>query len=220
MKIVIAGGKHQADFLIKMLLAEKHQLIVINKDEKYADYISTENDIPVFQADPSKPYALSDANIDGADLLIALSEKDTDNYVICKLAKKVFQVKKCVSIISNPKNVKVFKKLGVDSVISATFLLGQSIKTEMSVEKWFRTLSIEDEKIVMIEIVVESGFKLVNRAIKDINFPENINISCIFRDPEVIIPNGNTVIKTTDKLIIISKTEAQDEVIRFIQKKS
>jgi trk system potassium uptake protein TrkA len=220
MRIVIAGGKHQADFLIKMFLAEKHDLIVINKDEVFSNYISTENDIPVFQSDPSKAYALSDAAIDNADILIALSDKDTENYVICKLAKKLFNVKKCVCIVSNPKNVRVFKKMGIDSVISSTYLLGQTVKTELNVEKWFRTLSIEDEKIVMTEIVVEDKSDIVNKRLMDIIFPKNINISCVFRDPDVIIPNGHTVIKAMDKLIIISKPEEQDEIVRFIHKSS
>jgi trk system potassium uptake protein TrkA len=220
MRIVIAGGKHQADFLIKMFLAEKHDLIVINKDEVFSNYISTENDIPVFQSDPSKAYALSDAAIDNADILIALSDKDTENYVICKLAKKLFNVKKCVCIVSNPKNVRVFKKMGIDSVISSTYLLGQTVKTELNVEKWFRTLSIEDEKIVMTEIVVEDKSDIVNKRLMDILFPKNINISCVFRDPDVIIPNGHTVIKAMDKLIIISKPEEQDEIVRFIHKSS
>ncbi len=220
MKIVIAGGKHQADFLIKMFKAEKHELIVINKDEFFSNYISTENDVPVYQADPSKAYALSDAAIENSDILIALSDKDTENYVICKLAKKLFNVKKCVCIVSNPKNVRIFKKMGIDSVISSTYLLGQTVKTELNVEKWFRTLSIEDEKIVMIEIVVEDNSEIVKKRIMDIAFPKNINISCVFRDPEVIIPNGHTVIKAHDKLIIISKPEEQDEIVKFIYKSS
>jgi len=220
MRIVIAGGKHQADFLIKMFLADKHDITVINKDEVFSNYISTENDIPVFQSDPSKAYALSDAAIDHSDILIALSDKDTENYVICKLAKKLFNVKKCVCIVSNPKNVRIFKKMGIDSVISSTYLLGQTVKTELNVEKWFRTLSIEDEKIVMTEIVVEDNSDIVNKRLMDIVFPRNINISCVFRDPEVIIPNGHTIIKAMDKLIIISKPEEQDEIVRFIHKTS
>ena len=41
MKIVITGGKHEADFIIKMLKEEHHQLIVINQDIEFAEYIST-----------------------------------------------------------------------------------------------------------------------------------------------------------------------------------
>ncbi|MEF3693476.1 MAG: TrkA C-terminal domain-containing protein, partial [Acholeplasmataceae bacterium] len=121
--------------------------------------------------------------------------------------------------VRNPKNVEIFKKLGVDSVISSTYLLAQTILNESSVEKILKTLSIEDEKIVMIELGVEADYSLVNKRIMDIQFPKNINISCIFRDPHVIIPNGSTVIKPDDKLIIISTPNEQEEIIEFIRKK-
>jgi len=71
----------------------------------------------------------------------------------------------------------------------------------------------------MLELGVEDDFQLVNKQIMDIQFPKNINISCIFRDPHVIIPKGSTVIKPDDKLIIITTPTEQEEIIDFIQKK-
>ncbi len=219
MKIVITGGKHEADFIVKMLQEEHHQLIVINQDRDFAEYISSHNDIAVFPGDPTKAYTLSDAEAQNADVLLALSDNDTDNYITCITGKRLFNIKKTVSKVRNPKNVELFKKLGVDSVISSTYLLAQTILNESSIENMIKTLSIEDEKIVMIELGVESDFALVNKRIMDIHFPKNINISCIFRDPHVIIPNGNTVIKSLDKLIIISTPNEKDEIIEYIQKK-
>jgi len=99
MKIVIAGGKHEADFIVKMFKEDHHQLIVINQDRKFAEYISENNNISVFPGDPTKAYTFEDAEVDGADVVIALSEKDTDNYVTCITAKTKFDVKKCISIV-------------------------------------------------------------------------------------------------------------------------
>ncbi|PKK94003.1 MAG: potassium transporter TrkA [Tenericutes bacterium HGW-Tenericutes-6] len=219
MKIVITGGKHEADFIVKALKEEHHHLIVINQDREFAEYISSHNDVAVFPGDPTKAYTLSDSEAHNADVLIALSDNDTDNYITCITAKRLFNIKKTVSKVRNPKNVELFKKLGIDSVISSTYLLAQTILNESSVENIIKTLSIEDEKIVMLEIGVEEDFHLVNKRIMDIQFPKNINISCIFRDPHVIIPKGDTVIRAEDKLIIISTPNEQDEIIEYIQKK-
>lgn len=219
MKIVITGGKHEADFIVNMLKQEHHQLIVINQDRDFAEYISAHNDIPVFPGDPTKAYTLSDAEAYNADVLLALSDNDTDNYITCITAKKLFKIRKTVAKVRNPKHVELFKKLGVDSVISSTYLLAQTILNESSVENIIKTLSIEDEKIVMLELGVEEDFVLVNNRLMDIQFPKNINISCIYRDPHVIIPKGDTVIRASDKLIIISTPSEQDEIIEFIQKR-
>ena len=219
MKIVIAGGKHEADFIVSKLKKEHHQLIVINQDRDFATYISANNDIDVFPGDPTKAYTLSDAEAQNADVLLALSDNDTDNYITCITAKKLFNIKKTVAKVKNPKNVELFKRLGIDSVISSTYLLAQTILNESSVENIIKTLSIEDEKIVMIEIGVEEEYAIVNKRLMDIRFPSNINISCIFRDPHVIIPKGDTLIKENDKLIIISTPNDQDEIVEFIQKR-
>ena len=72
----------------------------------------------------------------------------------------------------------------------------------------------------MIELGVEADYSLVNKRNYGHSIsPKNINISCIFRDPHVIIPNGSTVIKPDDKLIIISTPNEQEEIIEFIRKK-
>ncbi|AUD64766.1 hypothetical protein BK011_03390 [Tenericutes bacterium MZ-XQ] len=219
MKIVIAGGKHEADFIVSKLKKEHHQLIVINQDRDFATYISANNNIDVFPGDPTKAYTLSDAEAQNADVLLALSDNDTDNYITCITAKKLFNIKKTVAKVKNPKNVELFKRLGIDSVISSTYLLAQTILNESSVENIIKTLSIEDEKIVMLEIGVEEEYAIVNKRLMDIRFPSNINISCIFRDPHVIIPKGDTLIKENDKLIIISTPNDQDEIVEFIQKR-
>ncbi|TVP84955.1 MAG: TrkA family potassium uptake protein [Acholeplasmataceae bacterium] len=219
MKIVIAGGKHEADFIVNMFKEDHHELIVINPDHDFAEYISTNNDVPVFSGDPTKAYCLSDAEIQDADVLIALNMLDTDNYVTCMIAKRIFNVTKTVCIVRNPKNVDIFKTLGVDAVISSTYMLGQMIKNETSLESIIKTLSFEDEKIVVIEIGIEEDYELVNKTLQEIEFPSNINISCIYRDPHVIIPKGSTVIKPFDRLIVISTPQEQAAVIKFLQKR-
>ncbi|MFP4177426.1 MAG: potassium channel family protein [Acholeplasmataceae bacterium] len=219
MKIVIAGGKHEADFIVKMFKEDHHDLIVINQDRKFAEYISEKNNVSVFPGDPTKAYTFEDAEANGADVVIALSEKDTDNYVTCITAKTKFNVKKCISIVRNPKNVEIFRKLGIESVISSTYMLGQIIRNEASMKNITRTLPLEEEKIVVIEVMIEEDYALVNKPLKKIVFPKNINISCIFRDPHVIIPTGDTMIRAYDKLIVISTPKDQDEIITFLQKK-
>lgn len=218
MKVVITGGAHEADFIVNMFKKEKHKLIVINNDPLFSQFISAQNHIEVFDGDPTKEYILGDANAKNADIIIALSAKDIDNYIVCMMAKKVFQIKKSICRVTNPKNVELFKQLGIDSVISSTYQLAQMIKNESNLENVIKTLSMEDEKIAITEILVQKKYQLSGKKIMDITFPRNMNIGCIFRDPHVIIPKGNTVINPGDKLVILSTPHDQDMITSFIQK--
>jgi len=219
MKIVITNGRHEADFMINKFKQDKHKLVIINSDQRFGQYMSNINHIPVLFGDSTKAYTLDDAGIQDADVLIALSTDDIINYITCITAKKIFNVKRTVSVVRNPKRVDLFKKLGIDSVICSTYLLGESIKYESLIESFTKTLSLENDKIVITEIMIEDDYLIAEKIIKNIKFPPNVNISCIFRNPSVIIPNGDSTIKAGDKLIIVSTTEDQDMIVEFFETK-
>jgi trk system potassium uptake protein len=219
MNIIIVNGTHEADFITKKYKKEKHHLVVINSDRMFASYISSSNKIPVLHGDPTKAYTLEDANVNGFDVIIALSENDIDNYVACITAKKLFDVKRSVCVVRNPKRVDLFKKLGIDSVISSTYLLGESISHESIIESFIKTISLENEKIVISEIMIEPTFVIANHKIKDAMIPPHVNVSCVYREPDAIIPNGDTMILPNDKLIVVCTPDYHDQMIQFIQKR-
>ena len=218
MKIVIAGGYQAADYIIKKFKSSQNKLIVINRTRDIAQYLTKSNQIPVFYGEPYKYFVLDEANVEDADIFIALGNVDADNYVACLLAKKVFNVKKCICTVNNPKNVDIYRELGIDSVVSSTQLLATSVLSESSLEDLIRTMSLEDEKIVLTEVIIKPTYSLVNKRIMDINFPKYGNISCIYRKPNVIIPNGQTIILPKDKLLIVTTPKYQKEILAFIQK--
>lgn len=220
MKIVIANGHYEADFIIDSFKKNRNnEIICINNDKKICEYLSLKNDISVFLGDSTKEYVLEDANIENADLFIALSSNDITNYISCLIAKKIFKVKKVISLVVDPNNVEVFKKLGIESAICSTYLLYQMISLESSVEKIFRSLSLEDEKIVLIELELEPFYDIVDKKIMDAGFPTNMSIGCIYRIPEVIIPNGSTKLLANDRIVIICQPKDQEKIIKFIQRK-
>ncbi len=218
MKIVVAGGHSDAEYIISMFIKEKHQLIVINDSDIAAKYISENNRIPVFMGDPTKSYTFEDAGAKDADVIVALSENDIDNYITCLIAKRFFGIKKAICRVLNPKRVEVFKKLGISTVISSIYMLGQIIKEEANIKSMFKTLSMEDEKIAITEIEVKNEYGLHGKQIMNLSLPLRINIACILRDSNVIIPNGRTQIELGDKMLIVSAAEDQKHIFMMLKK--
>ena len=217
MKIVIANGHQSADYLIKYFKNIRNKIIVINSSKDTIQYLTKSNKIAAFYGDPYKKEILDNAHIEQADLFIALGNEDTDNFVACQLAKKVYSVKKVICTVTNPKNVELFKSLGLDSVISSTYLLASSIVSESSLEKLTKSMSLENDKIVLSEVTIKENYQIANRQIMDINFPKTGTISCIYRKPNVIIPNGKSTILANDKLFVVSSKKDQKSIIEFIQ---
>lgn len=218
MKIVIANGNASADYIIKNLKGPSRSITIINDNKDVANRLAKSTKLPVLFGDSTKISVLMDANISDADLFIALGHKDADNYVSCLQARRIFGAKRCICIVQNPKNIEIFKELGIDSVISSTETLVSSILAESSLESIIKTMSFENDKIVMSEIIVKPNFLIAHKHIVDINFPKEGSIAAIYRRPRVIIPNGSTLILPKDKLFILSTPNDQKSLVDFVQK--
>ena len=166
MKIVIAGGSYEAEYIIKMFHSHKNDLIVINPSKEEAEILIKREHVAVYVGSPWRYFVLDEANAHDADVFIALCEKDADNYASCLLAKKCFGAKKCICVVNNPLNVNLYKDLGIDSVVSSTYLLGQTIKSESSMEELIKTLSIENDRICMLKVYLVDDEVLIIEELK------------------------------------------------------
>lgn len=128
MRVVIAGGRSRTDFLVESLVGGGNEVVVINGDRTWCEHMSSRHGVPVVCGDATKRYVLDDADIEGSDLIIALSDSDADNLVICQMAQRYFDIERQVCTVSDPRNVVVFKKLGISSVISATYTVARLIE--------------------------------------------------------------------------------------------
>lgn len=215
MRIVICNGTIDANYLIETL-GEENNLTIINSSAEVAKEIMARHHRSVFIGKPWRHHILMDAGVADADVLISLCEKDTDNFAVCYAAKHIFHVKNCICMTNDPNNVEIYKKLGIDTVICSTYVLGNSIKEAFNVESVFRTMTLQNNKIAMIEAGILSGYEIAHKRIMDIAFPRYASISCIFRDYEVIIPNGQIVLLPGDKLYVVCAPKDEKEIREWI----
>jgi trk system potassium uptake protein TrkA len=121
--------------------------------------------------------------------------------------------------VGNPKNVEIFKKLGINTAISAAFTIAQMLEQATALEDIVRSMQIE-EKIVLTEIGVEPDFEVAGKLIMDIKFPEDVIVSCILRGEDMIVPRGSTRIEKGDKLMFISAPESQKKIINMFTREA
>ena len=218
MHIVIANGDSDAAYIIDMFNTKENRLTVINGNEAVAQTIMERKHVAVTIGDPWHNTILEAARVYDADIFISLCKKDTDNFASCVMAKRNFHVKKCICAVSNPSNVDLYKKLGIDVVISSTYLLAKSIKNESNAESLIKSLSLDNEKIVMIEATLLPKYWICDQAIKDMGFPKNASIAYVVRNYNFIIPNGDLVLRPMDTIVVACAKENEVEILRFLKK--
>lgn len=137
MNIVIVGGGKLGYYLAKTLVSEKHHLMVIDEDPVTCGKLLQElgnRNIQVIQGDGTKATFLEDAEVVKADILIAVTGFDENNLVACQMAKDYYHVPRTIARVNNPKNIEVFKRLGVDNVVSSTSRIADIIEMDMQLD--------------------------------------------------------------------------------------
>lgn len=218
MNVIVANGNLEASYIIDMFKGRGNTLTVINSSREVANSLNKKHHVAVIVGDPWKYSLLEEADIYDHDVFISLCDKDTDNYACCVLAKKVFNVKKCICTVKNPANVELYKKLGIDSVISSTYLLAQNVKNETNADSLVRSLSLDNDKIVLIEATVLSKFRIANMPIKSLGFPKYASIAYIVRNYSFVIPSGDVVIRPRDQLFVACAKDDEKKLLAFLQK--
>jgi trk system potassium uptake protein TrkA len=210
MRIIIVGGGNVGYYLAKTLAAEKHRIMIVDGDRERCERIVAElnmHNIDVTGGDGTNAEILRDAGIHKADALIAVTGQDQNNFVACQLAKEYFGVKLTIARVNNPKNIRVFEKLGVDSVISSTARIAGIINQELDWNDVNKLLKATTAGIRIRHTAVEAGSRFDGRTLSEVALPPGTIIVSILRGDDVIIPGGDTRLEAGDGVIIVGKEQ-------------
>ncbi len=204
MRVTIVGGGKVGYYLVKTLIEHGYEPTIIEIDKKTCSMIANELDIPVICGDGTSVEVLEAAGVAHTDAVIAVSGQDEDNLVACQLAKRIFNVEKTVVKVNNPRNSQVMKKLGVDNVISSTDRIVEMFEREVDTSKIKELISLNHGTSSIAQIELPDNYKFNGTTLQELKLPDSINIISIERDQELIVPRGNTELRSNDTLLVLS----------------
>lgn len=216
MNILLVEGNQKTRFLIKILQANDHHVMVVGQDYSWCKTLADTFEITAICGDGTKPYILKDAQADKMDTVIALGDEDSANLIVCELAKTQFHVKNVYAVINDPKNADLFKKLGVDKCVSTVQLFAEIIEQESIEDNIKKYLPIENGRVVICEVILDEKSPVLKKKLWEIGFPPQSMISCIIRGDQTIIPQGSTELAAGDKAIVISSSEVVNQVLSIL----
>ncbi|MGH9201889.1 MAG: potassium channel family protein, partial [Vicinamibacterales bacterium] len=128
--IVVGGGK-VGYYLARELVGEGHEVLIIEQDPAKCERIAEELGDIVLKGDGCEATTMEKAGFGRADMVVAVTGDDEDNLVCCQVAKVKFSVPRTIARINNPKNEAIFKRLGIDTTVSATAAILAQIEQEL-----------------------------------------------------------------------------------------
>lgn len=212
MKVTVIGGGKVGYYLVRTLMEHKYEPTVIERNKAVCEHIANEMDIPIICGDATKLDILEAADIHESDALVSVTGSDETNLIVCQLAKKRFGVPKTVAKSNNPKNVPVMQALGIDNVINSTDSIASLIEREVDTSKIKQLLSLNSGEITLFEIYLPDDYVYDGKMLMEIKLPALFNIVSITRSGCIIIPRGQSMLKSGDKLLVISESNAVKEL--------
>ena len=216
MYILVVGGGKVGYYLTKTLVNEGYEVLLIEKSAKKVATYHERFGAVVLQGDGAESSTLREAGAGRADVIVAVTGDDEDNLVICQTAKKMFNVKRTIARVNNPKNEEIFKKLGIDVTISSTNLILSIIEQEIPERGMVHLMTLKHAQLALVEATVEHGAAVVGKSLTDVEFPENVVLSAVLRNGTLLIPRGDTVLQPRDEVIALSSKESEEPLRRML----
>lgn len=212
MFVLIAGGGKIGLHLVRTLLNRGHEVALIEKDQRVCAMVVEEfESVIVLAGDATNPEMLQRADVARADVVVAAVGRDQDNYILCKMAKHLYGVKRAVARVNDPRNEELFRLAGVDYMISVTSMVSRAIEHEIAPQT-IQTLFNWHGRMSMIEAHVTTDSPVVGRPLRDVTFPPGSILAAIWREGSALIPSGETVLETGDEIFAITLQGKEDEL--------
>jgi trk system potassium uptake protein TrkA len=219
MYVFIAGGGRTGAQLAADLIEQNYQVRLLEHRPELLSRLHHELPTEViYEGQAADPTILKDAGLDKAQVLVACTNDDSVNLVLCYLGRTIFKVKRTVARINNPRNAWLFdKNFHVDETINQADVLSHLIQEEMSLGDMMTLLKLRRGKYALVEEKVPAGAKAVGMELKDLGLPEQCVIAAIIRNGQITLPRGNTRLEQFDEVLAITDAEGAKQLAVLLE---
>ena len=208
--IIIIGAGNIGLQLSKNLQQEAQgvnvKLIESNKEraEQVAEAL---DDTIVIHGDALEREILEEVNVAGAETIIAVSDDDEVNILSSVLAKR-YGCSRAVALINETTYAPLISPLGIDTAISPRDITVSRILEHIRRGRIHSVHSLRSGNAEVIEADALESAPVIGVPLQEAKLPRGVLVGALLRDNQVIIPRGQTMIQTGDRVIIFSPKES------------
>ena len=223
MYIVISGGGKVGEYLAQRMLKSGNEVAIIEKDRRTADMLAHTLSGPflVVCGDGCMGRYQEDANIRKADVFVATTGQDESNLLSCEIANRTFSVPRVIARVNSPKNLRIFREVGIEA-ISSTTLIANIIEEDAMLGS-IRVLStLTRGSIALNEVTVphmkhhsdEEGVLAL-----DVEMPDGALIVAVSgdEDDDMEVVGEETRLFPGDVVVVAADTELEQEAVSAIR---
>ena len=206
MKIVLVGGGKVGFALCRSLVAEKHDVVLIEQNEAVLNHIVSRFDIMGLLGNGADFAILEQAGVQECDIFIALTEYDEVNMISAVLAKKM-GAKETIVRVRNPEYSNAYFKekniLGFSLIVNPELLAARAISNIIDFPNALSVERFAGGRVSLMEFVIKDSSGLCQMPISDFRKKfGNIIVCAMERDHQLMIPSGDVTIQDKDRIFV------------------
>ena len=208
-KVIVSGDTLTAVHLAEALKPLCEQVILADPDLEHGRMAASMlRGVEVFHIDCTKSEMLEELNMKHVDCFISAGQYAEDNTMSCLLAK-VEGARMVVALRDDKRYDKLFASLGMDHVIYPQEITLNAIIEKIQIVSIGTHLKLKTADLEVIRIKAGKRSPATGKPLQELDkfFKKSVIIGCIIHENKVIIPQGDTVIKENDELLILSRKE-------------
>ena len=205
MKIVLVGGGKVGFALCRSLVAENHDVVLIEQNEAVLNHIVSRFDIMGLLGNGADFTILEQASVQECDIFIALTEHDEVNMISAVLAKKM-GAKETIVRVRNPEYSNSYFKekniLGFSLIVNPELLAARAIGNIVDFPSALSVERFAGGRVSLMEFVVKDASGLCQMPISEFRKKFDVIVCALERNHELIIPGGEMTLQDKDRIFV------------------
>lgn len=219
MKIIIVGCGKVGTTLAEQLNRENHDITFIDTNEEAIQNISDSADVMGVTGNGAVYQVQMEAGIQDADLLIATTNSDELNMLCCLIAKKAGNCH-TIARIRNPEYSSeiryIREELNLSLAINPELAAAREIARLLRFPSAIKIEPFAKGRIELLKFLIPEHSLLNDMRVMDVvnRLKSNVLICVVERGNDVVIPDGNFVMKKGDKISFIASHQGSADFFK------
>lgn len=214
--ILFLGGSRIAMRTIEKLGDHYRIKVVESNRERCKQIVDKFENVLVINGDGKDMELLHSEGLSKMDAIIATTGSSEINMLSCHLAKTV-GIKRTIAEIENFSLINTAKALDIGTVINkkliaASYIYRFTLNAEISNVKCLTSSDAE-----VFEFIAKPGSRIVQKPIRDLDFPREVKIGGVVRGEQGIIAHGNIQVQPEDRVVVFTLPSGIRKLEKFFK---
>ena len=220
MDIIIAGGGKTGLTLAGQMIAEGHNITLIDIDSKILESAVERYDAMAVCGNCASKEVLLQAGVEEAELVIAMADADEVNLLCCMTAHGINKNVHTIARIRNPQYAE--QVMTMPEVFPLSLTVNPEKRSAMEIERllkfpgFLRRDTFAKGRVEIVELRIDGDSKL-----KDISLIEmagivkcRVLVCAVLRGGTAVAPSGNFVLREGDRIFVTAPTSDLAELLK------